>query len=474
MSKERLILVVFAWVLGGFSCWIGGGAWAEEAVGLKEVTKHRAPWEPGQRLVIRHAFGSVRLRGVDQREVNVRAERDVRGVNLQAVRAYLQALEVRVQPLGDRVEVETRRPGGDPKFLTQTTVNLEITLPRAAQVELSSSFGDVDAEGLSGLKAIAPWGAISVRRVAGDVNVEGKAGKVTVADIAGDLTVAHSMQDVDATRIGGSATIQNQFGQIRVQGVGGRAVLVNRGGPIVATNVAGGAQITCQNGQVQVSRVEGGLTITNADESVSVLDVQGVTVIECSNGNVTVKQVHGDLKIDSRHGVVDVSSVSGNVTVKHGNQQLHVRDVKGSAVLSNSHGAIEVDGITGDCHIHNQFASVTVRNVKGALEVFNAWGLVRADLTAPPAGEEAAPWKLKTNNSNVVLGVPEKLGCTLNVEVISGAIDSQYPVEIQRVGDVQSGQWTLNGGGRQVDVIVELGMVQVQKSLAIPTRPTRK
>ncbi|MBI3947930.1 MAG: hypothetical protein HY321_18580 [Armatimonadetes bacterium] len=471
MSGWGARVLVLGWTCALLLAGASRGTAAEEVVGLSEVTKHRAPLEPGQRLVIRHSYGAVRLSGVDQPEVNVCAQRHVRGVSLQAVRSYLKALATSVQPMGDRVEIETRRPGGDPRFLTQTTVDLDITLPRGTPVELNSSFGDVDAEGIGALRATVPWGAISVRKIAGDVNLEGKAGKVTVADVAGDLTVAHSMQDVDASRIGGSVTIRNQFGQIRVQGVGGRAVLANRGGPIALMNVGGGAQITCQTGQVQVSRVQGGLTVTNADESVSISEVQGVTVIEASNGNVIARQVSGDLKIDNRYGVVDIATVTGNVTVKHGNQRLRVRGVKGSAALSNSHGAIDVDGVAGDCNIHNQFASVTVHRVYGALEVFNAWGLVRADLPAPPARGEAAPWKLKTNNSNIVVGVPEKTGCALSVEVISGAIESQFPVEVQRAGNVQSAQWAINGGGRPVDVVVDLGMAQVQKRPAAAPRP---
>lgn len=459
---------------------------AQPVIEHHEVTEHHAPWEPGKRVVIRHSYGAIKLRAVDGAVVSLRAQRHLAGMTRQAIQAYLHALKVNVQALEDRVEIATVRPPGEHKLLNQTTVDLDIVVPPGVPVEVFSSFGDLDAQDVGDLKATASFGSLSVRNVAGNVALEGKHGKVVIGDVRGDVSVTHSLGDVEVTRVGGSLVARNQFAQIRAQGIGRRAVVENRSGPIWLMNLGAGGEVACQHAQVSVSRVVGDLQVTNRDESVTVTDVQGTVVVVNANGPVTAREVTGDLKVDNRFGTVEVDTVGGKVTVQQSNGELNVRRVVGPAVLTNSHGLIQVDGVGGDCRVRNEFAAVTVRNALGKLDVLNAWGLVQADL--PPAGARLAPagkpagvpapkgpageaapvkeapaWYLETNHNNVVLGVPAGTGCTLSVEVNQGLIDTQFPMEKQRVGGKESALGDVQGGGMKVDVKVDLGMAQIQK-----------
>ncbi len=485
---------------------VGVGLWmrfpsqgvAQPVLEHQEVTEHHAPWEPGKRVVIRHSYGAIRLRAVeDGTAVSVRAHHQLAGMTRQAIQAYLHALRINVQSLEDRVEVVTLRPPGEHKLLNQTTVDLDVVVPAGVPVDLSSRFGDLDVQGVGELKATAPFGALSVRGVAGNVALEGKHGKVQIRDVRGDVRVTHSLGDVEVARVEGSLAARNQFAQIRVQGVRGRVVVENRSGPISLVNLSGGAEVACQHAQVAVSRVTGDVQVTNRDESVTVTDVQGTVVVVNANGPVTAREVTGDLKVDNRFGTVEVVRVRGKVTVEHSNGELNVRNVKGPAVLTNSHGLIQVDGVEGDCRIRNEFGAVTARMVLGRLDVLNAWGLVQADLppggarqamkakpaalAAPKSGEgEGSPeagapaWYLETNHNNVILGVPAGTGCSLSVEVNSGLIDAQFPLMKQRVGSKEAALGDVQGGGMKVDVKVDLGMAQIQKRAAGSTGRQRK
>lgn len=494
-----------------FSTWkivwwcVGVGLWAlfpsqgmaQPVLEHQEVTEHHAPWDPGKRVVIRHSYGAVRLRAVEEgTTVSVRAHHQLAGMTRQAIQAYLHAFRINVQAFDDRVEVVTIRPPGEHKLLNQTTVDLDVVVPAEVLVDLSTRFGDLDVQGVGELKATAPFGAISVRSVAGNVTLEGKHGKVQIHDVRGDVRVTHSLGDVEVTRVEGSLVARNQFAQIRAHGIRGRAVVENRSGPITLVNLSGGAEVTCQHAQVAVSRVTGDLQVTNRDESVAVADVQGTVVVVNANGPVKARDINGDLKVDSRFGTVEVSQVRGKLTVEHSNGELSVRNVKGPAVLTNSHGLVQVDGVEGDCRIRNEFGAVTVRMVLGRLDVLNAWGLVQADL--PPGGvrpagsakpaalaapkngeteatpEDAPAWYLETNHNNVILGVPSGTGCTLSVEANSGLIDAQFPLMKQRVGSKEAAHGDVQGGGMKVDVKVDLGMAQIQKRPAGSTGRQRK
>lgn len=477
MRCSGILLGMFLALAASF----GAVAQAQQAVEHHETTQYHAPLPPGHRLVIRHSYGMVRLRPGAVGEVRVSAARNLVGINRQAIQAYLSDLKITVQPLEDRVEIHTDRPAGEQKLLTQTTVDLDVTVPAGTVVEVTNSFGNLDAQGIGGLQATAPFGDLTVNEIAGDVDLNGQYGKVTIADVRGNVTVTHSFGDVDVSRVGGALTVHNQFAQIRAQGVGKQANLASRSGPIVLNNVGGGAQVTCQRGQVTVSRVQGDLSVTNRDESITVADVQGVVVIDNSNGPVQAKRIAGELKIDNRFWTVDVEQVTGKVTVQHGNGAaqiknvvgnavittsngpLRVQGVRGTAVLTNSHGLIEVDGVHGDCSVHNEFASVSAQHVSGALEVFNAWGTVRADLPAAAPAKTPQPWVLQTSHGNAILGVPERVGCGLNVEVNSGTLESAFPLKIQRAGGRESAHAQLNGGGVPVEMRVDLGMAQIEK-----------
>jgi DUF4097 and DUF4098 domain-containing protein YvlB len=445
------------------------------AVEHRETTVHAAPWEAGKRVVIRHALGSVRLRAGADGEVSVRAERRLEGPDRQAIEAFLRGLKVNVSALDDCVEVSTIRPREPQKRLDQATVNLDVTVPARAPVEVDSSFGDLDAEGLAALQATTTFGGLTVRAIAGDVTLEGKHGKVVVDDVRGDVHITHSLGDVAVARVGGALVARNQFAQIHAAEVGGRAVIDNRSGPIVLSRVGGGAQVTCQYAQVQVSDVVGDLKVNNRAENVAVSDVRGVVTVTNANGSVEARDITGELRVDNRQGAVTIAGVAGKVTVAQGDGELKVRDVRGSADLTNTHGLVEVDGITEACRIRNDFGPVTVQNAHGNLNVTNAWGLVRVDVPPGEAREERAEWQLENTHGNVVLGIPPGAGCRLDIEVSAGTIDSQLAaVAGQRAGNRETAQAVINGGGIAIEVRVDLGMAQIQKRAAPAEGPARK
>lgn len=432
--------MLFVVGLGVFLASLSGA----RAVPYEEVTQHHAALEAGKRLIVRHSYGSVVLRSGDKQGVTVLAKRHLDG-SREAIQKYLQGLKVNVKAVPDGVEVSTDRPAGEPKGMTQTTVDLEITLPAGVPAKVDTSFGDLDAQGVGGITATVRFGAIRLQDIAGDVTIDGRSGEVTIKSVEGDVTVTTSSGSVDASAIGGSLTVRNQFAQVRAAGIGRHCQVDNRNGAISLLNVGGGVEATCQNGQIEVSRVQGGATITNSGDS------------------ITISKAQGAIDIKNHHGAVDIRDVSGTLTVQNNTSPVRVKQVRGSASVTNARGLIDVDSVTGDCTLRNDFNMTNVRDVGGALKASITQGIIEATLSPAQANKDAGEWEIKANHSNVKLWVPAGAGMDLQATVNAGSIRSEFQIKKGRAGNGETCQAKINGGGAKVTVTLDLGDVQIKK-----------
>lgn len=128
---------------------------------------------------LHNVAGDIRLRGSDTDEVLVHA-RSSHG------RSDSLPLIVRRTDGGLRIEVE--QGSFDLLGLSRRRVGIEfdVTLPRAARVEVNAVSSDIEAHGLSADQAY--------KTVSGDVTVEGPGGRVSLTTVSGDVELAADQQ----------------------------------------------------------------------------------------------------------------------------------------------------------------------------------------------------------------------------------------------------------------------------------------
>lgn len=96
-------------------------------------------------------------------------------------------------------------------------VDFELTVPVAAELEISAPFADVRITGTQG--------SISVQTVEGDIHVEGGRGQIDLHAVDGDVMVFGSEATVEAASVDGDVMLTDVSGGIEAQTVDGDVIL---------------------------------------------------------------------------------------------------------------------------------------------------------------------------------------------------------------------------------------------------------
>ncbi len=171
------------------------------------------------------------------------------------------------------IEQEDRRRFGPLKRSRGGGVEVRVTCPEGAALDLSGASTELDAEGR--------LGEVSVRTATGDVRLGTVGGKLEVKTASGDIAVAR----IEST-----------------------------------------ASLATVSGDLDVGRVEGSLTVRSVSGDVEISVTRGAVTVSSTSGNVDLKsvcaggvQVHtvsGDTRIGVSRGTrvwIDASSLSGEL-----------------------------------------------------------------------------------------------------------------------------------------------------------------
>lgn len=185
--------------------------------------------EPGGSFVLEAATGSVKLTGTASSGANVviRSRRD----------DFKELYDVLLEEKPGAVHVTIKRKN----FLTTLrgdSMEIEVQVPRATQVEIQTSGGSIDVEDIDrDAKLRTSGGSVDVERLGGNADVKSSGGSLKLSGIAGDIRASTS------------------GGTIRIDGAGGRVSAETSGGSIETRFAAGnarGGELETSGGGVRV------------------------------------------------------------------------------------------------------------------------------------------------------------------------------------------------------------------------------
>jgi DUF4097 and DUF4098 domain-containing protein YvlB len=253
------------------------------------------------RLALTTFDGNIEVRGWDRSEVLVEVEK--RGPD----QATVEKIQVKAVQDGNAITIDVPKPSPlvTTGFRSTPSASLIVSVP--TQTAVSARSGD---------------GAVTIRRVNGNIDVDTDDGNVRVEELKGDLKIRTGDGAVDARQIEGAARIDTADGNIRADGVFRGLYLETRDGAIDSTVRSGSAvesdwSATTGDGNVRLELPEG----LNAE-----LDAQ------TSDGRVQLDRVGGPArdagesdererlsfrgKLGSGGKALKVRSGSGSITVK--------------------------------------------------------------------------------------------------------------------------------------------------------------
>ena len=239
---------------------------------------------PANALIdIQNPRGDVSVTAGDQANVEVQAhEVAFAGSDSDAGKIF-EAEKAQLSVTGGNVLVKSNSNNSG-------RINLTITVPKSARVNINAGKGDVTAAGLGGGVSInAAHGDTHLNSITGSVQVHFSNGKhdFSAHQVQGDLTVDGNCNDLTLSEVKGRITMSGEiFGEVHME---------NISGPIsVHTSVT----------DMQVAELPGDLTLNS--DNLHVTEAKGTVHVITHSKDIDLSQIYGDTYVENRDGRISV------------------------------------------------------------------------------------------------------------------------------------------------------------------------
>ena len=334
-----------------------------------EVSEQEFHLESGASVLVENLLGNVKVTGQESGPAVVVVKKLAWAAQENDLQNVAAEMEVALHGTDSRLDVKVSAPD----LFHEGTVDLEIRVPRNANVRVSTHFGDVELSQIEGrAEAVTTTGKLTLSDLSGDVRGETASGNLKLARITGAAAVATQSGDIEAEdlRLGLSANTasgdvtasQLEGGRIECKSVSGD-VNVSRVGTlapldIVVESVSGDATLTDATGSIAIKAVSGDAKA----ENISATRLQAQTVSgdvhvqmrEVFSGTMQVNTVSGDvtlLLVEGSNARVSLSTTSGDLRCEHDAHDVTATDTLWTGNIGTGAGTINVQTISGDTHL---------------------------------------------------------------------------------------------------------------------------
>lgn len=332
-------------------------------------------------------------------EIHIQATKIVSGSSAQdQLKPLLAKVQVEATLEGDTLKVQSRYPHDLFKQSTGVSVNYVISVPARLIVDLSTSNGTVQVNGVQGGgKVHSDYGNIDVHAVGGTLDISTSSGEITVDD-------AHT-----AT----SLTAKTDYGSIDLQNVSGVIDARSGSGPITV-------------GQAQQTK------------------------------RLTLHSDYGNIDISDAGGPIDASSSSGQISVAHA----HVSDHLALHTDYGNVEATEIhaDGTTLKVDLTTNSGTLYFRGDSSDLTLKSDYGAVEAALTSTLTLQSA---KLHSSSGNVAFTLPSSVSARIDADTASGHVELPGPSPSDSQNSSHR-TLTLGSGAAPVSLHSDYGNVALQ------------
>jgi DUF4097 and DUF4098 domain-containing protein YvlB len=288
----------------------------------------------GASVKIIDTHGAVSVHASDDNKIAIVVRKRVGADNQNDADKYDRETKPTITTMGGLVTVDAKaEAAGDHPVET----DLDISVPRKAQVSVISRRGDVNLSGRDGgVDISAQHSDTSVDDVNGNVKVNQEKGSVKIEQIAGDVHVQGRVNEVSVADVKGAVQLEGEFQE-----------------SIKLARISKTVIFKSSRTDMEFSRIEGELNL-DADE-LHAEQITGPLHLTTRSKNIRLDQVSGDVRLQDDNGAVEVGMRTlGNVQIdnRNGGIQLSLPDRAG----------FRLDAHTRDGEIQSDFSELKVSN----------------------------------------------------------------------------------------------------------------
>ena len=288
----------------------------------------------GASLKIIDTHGAVSVHASDDNKITVVVRKRIGADNQNDADKYDRETKPTITTIGGLVTVDAKaEAAGDHPVET----DLDISLPRKAQVSVTSRRGDVNVSGRdSGVDISAQHSDTTVDDVNSNVKVSQEKGSVKIEQVTGDVHVQGRVNEVAVADVKGAVQLDGEFQE-----------------SIKLARISKTVIFKSSRTDMEFSRIEGELNL-DADE-LHAEQITGPLHLTTRSKNIRLEQVSGDVRLQDDNGAVEVGMRTlGNVQIdnRNGDIQLSLPDKVG----------FRLDARTRDGEIQSDFSELKVNN----------------------------------------------------------------------------------------------------------------
>lgn len=188
-------------------------------------------------------------------------------------------------------------------------VNMAITVPKGAQVNVNAGRGDVTVAGLgSGVNIVSAHGDVHLSSLQGSVQVRfpGDKHDFSAHDIQGDVTASGNCNDLTLSEIKGKVVLDGEiFGDVHFESLSGPVHL--------HTSIT----------EVELASLPGDMTLDSDD--LRVTEAHGQVRVTTHAKDVDLSQIYGDVYVNNNHGQISIEPAgSYNLQATNGKGDIEV------------------------------------------------------------------------------------------------------------------------------------------------------
>ncbi len=218
--------------------------------------------------------GNVTIEGHDSPRVEITATQFVRVADQANVQLAIEGLALRGEPTADSVGITTALQEDMAKIgCTEYRMDMTISVPRTAPVELRTNSGTTRLSGING--------AVTIEQEQGELVLQNMQGAVTAKMKHGRIESTKTAAAIDLTA-GGDITIREAVAAVRAQSDGGTVLIDTPSGPVFARGRGGDVRLISLG-------VRGDYDIQTEDGNISLAippDADAVFIVNVNGGSI--------------------------------------------------------------------------------------------------------------------------------------------------------------------------------------------
>jgi hypothetical protein len=314
-------------------------------------------------LRVNDLHGAVRVNTTDDNKITVVVRKRIGAENQSDADKYNAETKPEISGAGGMLTLDARTQAGGDQAVAS---DLDISIPRKMQLQISSRRGDVSVTGRDGNVEIDnQHGDVSVEDVNGNVRLDLEKSSAKVEQVTGDVQISGRLNEVAVTDIKGAVQLEGEFQEsVKLARITKSVLFKSSRTDMEFSRIDG--DLDLDSDDLHADQLMGPLRLTTRSKQIRLEDVSGDVRVQDANGGIEVAmRTLGNVQIDSRNGDINLAvpdkagfhleartrdgEIQSDFSELKVNNDEHVATASGSVgngaahiVLNNEHDGIEI------------------------------------------------------------------------------------------------------------------------------------